>query len=129
MNNQSPSPSVVDDEWLARFVVFSNWVRSDKTIRPDAFIPYPWPNLSVTRHLGLTHKELWAIGEAVADSRPATLYGRADVQAVIVKRQALSITPTREPRNHANISGWPPDKPSQKIIAQEIAAANFIPCP
>lgn len=93
------------------------------TIKPDAFIPYPWPNLSVTRRLELTDTELWAIGQQIADQRPATLYGRADVQAIDVRKQSLAITPTKEPRNHADISGWPPDKPSQKMIAQEIAAA------
>ena len=128
MRNESSLAPIEDDEWLGRFVLFRNWFRNDKTVKPDAFIPYPWPSLSVTRHLGLTEAELWEIGQDVADSRPATLYGRADVQAITVRNQSLSISPTREPRNHANINGWPPDKPSQKIIAQEIAAAaTFVP--
>jgi hypothetical protein len=30
--------------------------------------------------------------------------------------------------NHASISGWPADKPGQKIIALELAAAaQFVP--
>lgn len=128
MRDESPLPPVADDEALARFVLFSNWFRRDKTIKPDAFIPYPWPNLSVTRRLDLTDTELWAIGQEIADRRPAMLYGRADVQAITVREQSLSISPTKEPRNHANINGWPSDKPSQKIIAQQIAAAaTFVP--
>ena len=48
-----------DDESLARFILRQNQIRSDQTVKPDAFIPYPWPDLSVTRHLGLTDDELW----------------------------------------------------------------------
>lgn len=127
MSEESKLLPVTDDELLARFVLFSSWIRNDKTIRPDAFIPHPYPDLSVTRHLGLLESELWQIGQTVADKRPARLYGRADVQAITVKAQSLRIEPTPEPKNHANITGWPVDKPGQKIIAMEIAAiAQFV---
>jgi hypothetical protein len=123
-------PPVSDDEVLARFITQRNHIRGDHSVKPNAFIPHPWPNLSVTRHLGLTEQELWEIGQDVADARPATLYGRADVQAVTITSQSLTIVPTPTPRNHANVTGWPPDKPSQKIIAQEIAAvATFVTVP
>ncbi len=122
------SPPVSDDERLARFILFRNRIRSDQTVKPDAFIPHPYPNLSVTRHLGLTESELWEIGQEVADSRPATLYGRADVRGSTFTRQSLTLSPTAKPRNHVNVGGWPSDKPSQKIIAQQIAAvAAFVP--
>jgi hypothetical protein len=124
-------PQVIDKEFLARFILFGRWVRSsDSTVRPDAFIPYPYPDLSVTRHIGLSVDEIWQLGQAVADSRPAMLHGRADIQALHVKRQFLRIVPTPEPKNHANIIGWPKDKPAQKIIAQELAAAaHYMPKP
>jgi hypothetical protein len=118
------------DELLARFIFQSNHIRGDHSVKQNAFIPYPKPNLSVTRHLGLAESELWEIGRKMADSRPATLYGRADVHASTITAQSLKIVPTATPRNHANITGWPPDKPSQKIIAQEIAAAaQFVASP
>ncbi|TLY28630.1 MAG: hypothetical protein E6K56_09650 [Ignavibacteria bacterium] len=127
MMEEGAVAAVLDEEWLARFVLFRKWIRSDRTVKPDAFIPYPYPNLSVTRHVGLMDSEPWEIGQDVADARPATLYGRADLQAVNFRRQSLAISATPRPRNHANVSGWPPDKPSQKIVAQEIAAlAVFI---
>jgi len=127
MTDENTLPLVNDHEWLARFILFSNWIRGDQTIRPDAFIPHPYPDLSVTRHVGLLESELWQIGQTVANKRPAKLYGRADVQALTVKAQSLRIEPTPEPRNHANITGWPADKPGQKIIAIEIAAvAQFV---
>ncbi len=129
-DDTAPSP-VTDNEWLARFILFSRWVRSsDQRVRQDAFIPYPFPDLSVTRHLGLSDAELWQLGQAVADQRPAVLYGRADIQALRVKGQSLRIVPTRNPKNHANITGWPSGKPAQKIIALELAdKAHFVPRP
>ena len=127
MSDDSKLPPVRDDELLSRFVLFSSWIRGNQTIRPDAFIPHPYPDLSVTRHVGLLESELWQIGQTVADNRPARLYGRADVQALIIKAQSLRIEPTPEPRNHANVTGWPADKPRQKIIAIEIASvAQFV---
>lgn len=69
------------EELLARYVLYSKWVRSDQTVRADAFIPYPYPDLSVTRHVGLTEEEIWGLGEEVAGKRGLRLYGRADVAA------------------------------------------------
>jgi len=131
MTGETTLPPITEDEWLARFVLFRRWIRSsDRSVRPDAFIPHPYPNLSVTRHVGLAEVVLWQIGQEIADTRPARLHGRADFQAHTVTKRLLCIAPTPEPKNHANITGWPPDKPSQKIIAQEIAAeAQFMPKP
>lgn len=125
MTEETELPPVTDDELLARFVLFSNWIRHDKTVRPDAFIPHPYPDLSVTRHIGLSESELWQLGQNVSDKIGRPLYGRADIQAFAVKKQSLRIQPTPEPKNHANITGWPPDKPRQKSIAQKIAQAVF----
>jgi hypothetical protein len=121
-------PPVSKDEWMARFILFRHWIRkSDRSVCPEAFIPH-LSGLSVIRHIDLSEAELWQIGQEIADKRPATLYGRADLQAISVIKKSLRIEPTPEPKNHANITGWPADKPSQKIIAQEIAAeARFVP--
>jgi hypothetical protein len=127
------APLVAGEELLARFVTSSGWVRkSDQTVKQDAFIPYPYPDLSVTRHKGLSNDQLWNVGQAIADARPATLYGRADVAAEQVRRQKLQVEarPVPENLNHASITGWPPDKPSQKSFAQELAAlASYVPKP
>ena len=82
-------------------------------------------------HVGLSQAELWwRLGQDVADQRPATLYGRADVKAADVRRHKLRIIPTATPRNHANITDWPAEKSAQKRVAQEIAAtATFVPSP
>ena len=120
MSNKAELPPIVDDELLARFVLFSNWIRQDQTVRPDAFIPYPYPDLSVTRHRELSEFDLWQIGQPVADKSSRNLYGRADIHALTVKAQSLRIEPTPTPKNHANIIDWPADKPGQKIIASEL---------
>ena len=124
MKQESPLPPVQNGEMLARFILFSRWVRQDKKIRPAAFIPHPWPDLSVTRHIGLHADELWSLGEDVSTLRARPLLGRADIQAIDVMKQSLKIEPTPTPRNHANITGWPPDKSAQKSLAQELAAAS-----
>ena len=131
MNQDVSFAPVTDSENLARFVLFRGWVRSsNSTVKPDAFIPYPYPDPSVTRHIGLSEQEIWQLGQAVADSRPATLHGRADIQALQVTGRSLRIVPTSEPKNHANITGWPKDKPAQKIIALQLAAdAWYVPRP
>lgn len=126
MSNASNLPELRDDEPLARFVVFSGWVRSGaKTVKPDAFIPPRSLELSVARHVNLTEDELWKLGEEVTLARPdrPTLHGRADVSVRSVKARSLTVHPTATPRNHANICGWPADKPAQKAVAQELAAA------
>ncbi|MCI0540739.1 MAG: hypothetical protein L0Z50_36535, partial [Verrucomicrobiales bacterium] len=112
------------------FVTSSGWVRSNQTVKPDAFIPYPYPDLSVTRHKDLSESEIWRIGQAIANARPAKLRGRADVTAMQVRQRKLEVEARPIPENpkHASITGWPPDKPSQKSFAQELAAvARFVP--
>jgi hypothetical protein len=116
---------VASDEWLARFILFRNHIRQDGSVRPDAFIPHPYPDLSVTRHLGLPGARLWQLGQNVASQRQRTLLGRADVQCHVFQRLRLRVAPAPVPENpnHANVSAWPADKPAQKILAQEISAA------
>src|SRR5260370_13037497 len=93
-------PSVGADELVARFITSIKWVRgSDNTVRQDAFIPHPYPELSVTRHRGLSAENLWRIGQQIADSRPATLYGRADATPAAGKRQKPEVEPPPGPQN------------------------------
>lgn len=125
MSDQEQIMIVSSEELLARYIFFKKHIRPDSTIRPDAFIPYPYPDLSVTRHFGLTDEELWGIGNDIAEIREKTLYGRGDLQAAIVERQKLQVLadPLPENRNHANITNWPPEKSLQKIVAQELSIA------
>ena len=122
---------IADDEKLARFILFSKLIRrSDQTVRPDAFIPHPYEELSVTRHRRLSDKKLWDIGKSVARKRPSKLYGRADIQAFQARKQNIDVVPRPlwRNRNHACLVGWPLERAEQKAIAQEIvASASFVP--
>lgn len=117
--------AVSADEQLARFILFSKWFRSDETVKPEAFMPHPYMDLSVTRHQVLSEHEIWEIGRGVGGVRGATLYGRADIRASDVLRQSLDVKSAPVPNNpnHANIIGWPEQKPAQKVIALQLAAA------
>ena len=84
-------PPVESNEWLARFILNRIHLRQDRTVRQDAFIPHPWPDLSVTRHLQLTQTELWKIGQDVAREVGKTLHGRANVQAFAFQRQCCGL--------------------------------------
>ena len=125
MTDEETAKSVSPDELLARFSLYKSHLRQDWTVKPDAFIPHPWPELSVTRHLLLLENELWMIGWIVARQTARTLHGRADFPAAVVQQHKLQVVaaPVPDNPNHANITGWPPDKPAQKAIAQEIAAS------
>jgi hypothetical protein len=127
-----PISRVADDEWLARFIRFSKWIRhSNNTVRQDAFIPPPDLELSVFRHLDLTEEQLWQCGEEIVGIRPeATLHGRADLQAKVVRDQTLEVLPDARSKNHAVIIDWPHDKSKQKIIAIQLAAqCRYVPNP
>lgn len=125
MTDEEPGKPVTSDEQLARFIFFSNRLRQDGTVKPDEFIPHPYPDLSVTRHLNLTEAEIWNIGQRVGQQREKLLLGRADVQAYSFERHRLQVVaaPVAENPNHANVTDWPTEKSAQKAIAQEIAAA------
>jgi hypothetical protein len=123
---------VDDEEILARFVMFRDWVRADGTVRPDAFMPPKDLNLSTTRHTGLTEAMIWSLGREVSAERRHDLVGRADILVRTVSSAGLSAESSPLPRNpnHAHISGWPQDKPSQKILAEQLAAASeYVPIP
>jgi hypothetical protein len=115
--------TISSDEKLARFILYHGHLRQDRTVKPDAFIPYPWLDLSVTRHLQLTQSELWNIGREVALQVGRSLLGRADIKLSSFERHKLRLVlaPCKKNPNHANITDWPTEKSAQKAIAQEIA--------
>lgn len=122
---------VGDGELLARFVFSPREVRADKTMRPEAFLPYKWVELSVTRHRDLDEDGLWSLGREVAVLRQKPLVGRADFTAQLCRDTKLDVIPAEGPGigglNHANIVGWPSEKSAQMAHAQTLAeAATFV---
>lgn len=124
--NQTGVAPISDDELVARFVVFSRWVRANGTVKPDAFLPPPDLHLSVTRHASLSTEELWSRGQRVARQRGLTLHGRADLMVGRIVEADLSIEPAAIEGNpeHAHVVGWPREKSAQKSLAQRIAAGS-----
>jgi len=125
-------------EALARFIVFSKWIRKDQTIKPNCFFPQNHtdkdPDLSVTRTDDLEETQIWSIGQAVADSRrppaPAPLYGYGEIHAGELRNLELETEPdpTSTNLNHANIVGWSLELAAQTSKAQEVASrARFVP--
>ena len=123
---------VADGERLARFILRSEHVRADGTLKPDPFMPYKWVELSVTRHLGIANEEVWSFGTDVAQDTGTILHGRADIDSASFVRQRLRVLPKPLPHNanHADVVDWPADKAAQKELALLIAKdATFIPMP
>lgn len=125
-------PDVEPDETLARFILSGRHIRSsDDTIRPDAFVPHPRDELSVTRHRDATESEVWDVGRAVAKVRKLTLHGSGNVVADSFLERGLALhadpiighaSAPNNP-NHANVIGWPEnDRGQQRLLAIQIAA-------
>jgi hypothetical protein len=135
VNGWSPPPQAVgSSEVLARFILHDSYIRENGTIRPNAFIPYPYPDLSITRHIGLSDRLIWEIGDRIAQQCSKNLHGRGDVPAHVFLERKLTVVPDDPPDptnpNHANVRGWPGDKAGQKMLAQEISAkATYAPKP
>lgn len=129
MNIENPDHQISDIELLARFILFSSWIRHDRTVKPDAFMPHPRHlDISVTRHDRLSEQEIWELGASVASRSEKTMHGHADVSAASARRNSLGLRPDPTPDNpnHACIFGWPNEKAAQKSIAQRLAAASTL---
>ena len=122
---------VGNDERLARFIVVEKYVRANQTVRFEAFRPYKYVELSVSRHRDLSEDELWSLGAEVAAKIGKPLLGRADLRAAAVRAVRLEVKPDEPPRNHANIVGWAAEKSAQLSHAQALAAAagKLVPAP
>jgi hypothetical protein len=127
-------PPVDDSELLARYVMQSGHFRkSDRTVKPELFMPHPYQDLSVTRHRDATLTELRALGVHIAEERKRTLYGRADIRTIDCHIGKVKVVedPLPENSNHADIRGFPSEKADQKAIALKLveAASKIIPFP
>ena len=135
---------VEDGEQLARMILSERHVRRERdkvTAKPEAFLPYKHVDLSVIRHRDLSESELWEVGRDVSAKREVgdpfgrkfPLLGRGDFFARDARAQNLDAVPAEGPelpRNHADIIGWPSEKPAQMLRAVKIAAAaSFVETP
>ena len=123
--------TVLASEIVARFILFSRWIRSDGTVRQDAFIPDERLELSVMRCLGVPDTEIWGIAEGIARVSGRNLHGRADVRVAIVRSNSPDVRPSPQEGNsyHADVVNWPVRKDEQKIAAMALAAVSQFDSP
>lgn len=116
---------VADEERLSRFLFSSKWFAATTgRVKPEAFLPHPRIELSVSCTESLKESTIWEIGQstAAAHSQKPNLHGRADVCARVFRSQGLEIRRDDQPMYHANITGWQEDRSAQISKAQQIAA-------
>lgn len=120
---------VSQEESLARYLTQrDHFSRPDNAVKPKAFMPPPDLRLSVFRIAGLSTDAVWDIGQReVIDvlPQPRTLHGIAEIKALNVQENGLTVDPDNTPIRHANIVGWPEgpeNKARRQSIAQELAA-------
>jgi len=140
MIDENNVPDIESNEELSRCIVFRKHVRSptgsvktEGRVKPNAFVPHPYDDLSVNRHLQSTDDDVWELCRQVAQQLKKTLYGRATVNASDFQSRKLRVQPDpiRSENsdgllpnpNHAIVVGWPEEKSAQLTIAQDIADA------
>lgn len=115
---------VGEDEKLARYIFYRRQIRANGSVKPEALMPSPHPDMSVTRHLSLSEKEIWKIGQHIAEQRKKPLQGRLDLITKNLIKHSLQVisAPLADNKNHADVSNWPQDKSAQKQVALELCA-------
>ena len=135
-------PPVGIKEVVARYVLASKaskLVYEDGTAKHGLFNPYK-QLVSVNRHLGCTESEIWEFGYGVANFRKKPLQGRFDLtvasctfEGLKVNAEPIEDDPDGVPDNpnHADIAGFPKNKPDQKSFVLKLAdnAGKRIPPP
>ena len=110
-------------EPLARFLTSSSHF-SPGRVRQAAFLPPADLKLSVFRTSEMEEADIWTLGHNHVE-RPSGrhLHGRAQLTPAAVRGCGLEVDPDDQPRRHANLVGWPPEKAERKQIALQLAAA------
>ena len=100
-----------NDETVSHFVFGSRKWNHFTAFYPDhRKIPV---TLSIFRIDGMKETEIWSIGVSVWETRrekgdAASLQGRADLKAAMIREQGLEITASEPPPHHGNIVQWLP---------------------
>lgn len=117
------SATIGGEEQISRFVRHEKYIRSNQTLRHEAFMPYLPTGankleLSVFRTSNLSDSAAWKIA-SLLDKPPC---GRGILQALDYQNNGLQIkpTPALHPR-HADVVNWPDRKDYQKMIAMRLA--------
>jgi hypothetical protein len=103
---------------------FTRFVYSRRHLRDpyNAFLPPANGELSVCQILGRSAATLWRIGSRVRRDQP--LRGRADFDSAALPLVSPDLTVVVDHhgyRGHANMTGWPSDKPRRMNLAKRLA--------
>ncbi len=98
---------VDDSEKITRFIIYSRFINKDRNrVKSSAFIPNPSNlQLSVSRICDLSDENIWALSKPVYEIRKK-LYGRADIEAHLIRNEKLNVVSSEPPERHANVVGW-----------------------
>jgi hypothetical protein len=138
LSGESRNPSdpqreeIGDREPLGRFL-FSDklFARTTGRVKRQAFAPPENKRLSVFHITNLTEAEIWRLGrEVVGVARGQDPRARADIQAVEVRKQSLTVVldQATHPR-HASVEGWPEEKEEVMAISLELATKAILRLP
>ena len=117
---------------LCRFIFQSNhYSTAQSKPKPNAFLPAPnKTRISMFFVDSLSDQEIWSLGDFVGKGRNTNVKARAELPAKTiwsVELCKLEIEPDPAPHpRHVDISGWPPDKDTQKAIALDLCAASTL---
>lgn len=116
--------SVLPNETICKYQLRRDEVRTDGTVRHNAFMPASDGTRSVFRISSLSDSDVWKLGwEKVANLRGLPLLGRFEISAELVFDQGLKFNPDADRNSrHAEIVGWPDEKAKRQSIAQILAA-------
>lgn len=117
-------PVIDPSETVSRYL-FKDDIRSDATIRHQAFLPSSSnPKLSVFRIFGLSDQEIWTLAvEKVETIRTKRVIARGDLSIAQVTDRQLVVQPDADPTSrHANIVDWPADRDERATLAKDLAA-------
>ena len=108
------------DSRVSRFLTSrSHFSANESRVKHGAFLPPASLELSVFVTDQMSLGEIWDCADTHI---PRKVYGRADISRVGVEEGTrLSVVVDNTPRNHANIVGWPQDKPARKRLAIKLA--------
>lgn len=117
---------VEDHERISRFLFTKRHYSTQKNlVKPEAFVPHPHIELSVSCTHDLNEEDVWALGTTamLARSDNRNLHGRGDLLAGHVYAQKLTLDRDDDPPKHANILGWPEEGGDAQLMkATELAS-------
>ena len=121
--------AVSPGERISRYIFEKRHIKTGK-VSFGAFLPSRAKELSVYRTDRCSERRIWLLGELFVErirKGKLRILGRGDVSSGIVFEQGLRIVASKQPHpRHANVLGWPDDKPQQQMKAVVLAQKSCL---